>query len=105
MQILSKFDIYKQPLKLTMKKGKSLSFENGSVAGFFLGIILLGTSISYVVSQCNEMNSYNKDIYKSEIITNSMKEYGELNILDFNFMPTIELMPWGDIHEGDEFSF
>ena len=49
------------------------------------------------------MESYENDIYKSEVITNPMKEYAELKILDYNFMPTIEILPNGDIHQDDLF--
>ena len=66
--------------------------------------MLLFTSMSYVVSQQQVMESYENDIYKSEVITNAMKEYAELKILDYNFMPTIEILPNGDIHQDDLFT-
>ena len=50
------------------------------------------------------MESYENDIYKSEVITNAMKEFAEFKILDYNFMPTIEILPNGDIHQDDLFT-
>ena len=51
------------------------------------------------------MNSYAFDTFKSEKITNNMKEFGELNINDFDFMPTLEILPYGEKHADPSKSF
>lgn len=105
MERLGLFDIFKQPVKLTMKKNKGLSFENGSIAGFLLTFILVVVSAVYINSQHSQMESFVNDSYKSETITNSMKEWAEFKMNDYNFMPTIEIMQYGDIDKTGENSF
>ena len=51
------------------------------------------------------MVSFANDTFKSEVITNPMKEWGEFEMNDYNFMPTIEIIPWGDINPTSENSF
>ena len=51
------------------------------------------------------METFAYDSYKSETITNSMKEWAEFKMDDYNFMPTIEIMQYGDIDKTDESSF
>ena len=100
METLSKFDIFKQPVMLTMNKSKGLKFSNGSIAGFFLSFVLMTISLIYVINQHNEMESFANDDYKSEIITNSMKEWAEFKMEDYNFMPSIEILPYGEfVHD------
>jgi hypothetical protein len=51
------------------------------------------------------MNNNEKDILKSETETNNMKEYGEFDMQDFNFLPTLEMVPFGEPSEDPEKSF
>ena len=46
------------------------------------------------------MESYTNDDYKSEIINNSMKEWAEFKMEDYRFMPSIEILPYGEfVHD------
>jgi hypothetical protein len=45
------------------------------------------------------------DAIKSETMSNNMKEYGEFKINDFNFMPTVEVLPYGETNPDPSKAF
>ena len=46
------------------------------------------------------MEIFAYDTFKSEKITNSMKEWAEFNMTDYNFMPTLEIIQGGEENPG-----
>ena len=63
-----------------MTKHKRLNFENGSIPGFALTMTLLIIGFTYFSTEWVKMENYAYDTYKSEKITNSMKEWAEFKM-------------------------
>lgn len=45
------------------------------------------------------------DTYKSEKLSNSMTEWAEHKMNDYNFMPMIEILQWGEVNSDPELNF
>lgn len=43
------------------------------------------------------MDNFKYDNYKSEKLTNKMEEFAELKMLDYAFMPTLEILQYGEV--------
>lgn len=96
VNMIGLFDLFKQPVRLTMRKNFGSRFENGSIGGVLLTLILFGVSLTYFTSVSSQMNNFVYDSYKSEKLTNSMKEWAEFKMNDYSFMPTLEILQWGE---------
>ena len=92
------FDIFKQPVRFTMTKNWGQRVLNGSIGGMILSFALVIILFYYGVLQTQQMNTYVFDTYKSEKITNTMETtaHAEFKMLDYNFMPTLEILQWGE---------
>ena len=96
MDFIGLFDLFKQPVKFTLRKNWGHRFDNGSIAGFSLTMTLMIISGIYINSQHTQMENFAYDTFKSEKITNSMKEWAEFKMDDYNFMPTLEIIQGGE---------
>ena len=96
INIIGLLDLFKQPVRLTMRKNFGSRFENGSIGGVILTFILFTISLTYLSSVSSQMNNFVYDTYKSEKLINPMKKWAEFKMQDYSFMPTLEILQWGE---------
>ena len=92
MSILEKFDLFKQPVRLSIAQDKKPQFDNGSALGGCFSLAFGVISLLYFISEFNLMNSNEYDDFSSFKIANNFEEYNEFYLKDTQFLPTIEVL-------------
>ena len=95
---LKELDLFSKPVELKLKPGKKGGKAKpmiGSVPGFFLSVLVVFILIQMGLFKHQDMKAYKKIRYSSLNVRNKFTEgdehdESELNIADFDFMPSIE---------------
>ena len=92
MSVIQKFDLFKQPVRLSIAQDKKPQFENGSTLSGYFSFAFGVLSLVYFISEFNLMNSNEYDDFSSFKIANTFEEYNEFYLKDTQFLPTIEVL-------------